>query len=291
MFAVLMVGCSEVPRSKPQPQLRQQNEQARAYILPGEFVLESRAERGPEGEVYVEGSTNFPDGMKMWIQVEEGKLPLGTPRVVAEDKVFLQDGRFRTAALFAESKNPNYTREMEKWPDGKSLRFVKATLPSGNHKVRFSAYFNGAWQSPAVLSMLGGEGGKNLRGRLLKLTDPDVVDSDRTLDFLSTVIFPPLEPGAKAISIVKAAILTVPGEGKSATNIELNLKLFMSTPGLSEAKGWSANARSGTTYDVAYDFMNGDQGEQQAVWSVDLETGKVKYVNKNAKLFSWTPDY
>jgi hypothetical protein len=108
----------------------------------------------------------------------------GGPRVVAEDKVSIQDGRFRTVALFAESRSPNYTHAMEKWSDGKSLRFVKAPLPSGNHKVRFSAYFNGAWQPPSVLSMLGGEGGKNLHGKLLKLTDPDVVDSDKALDFL-----------------------------------------------------------------------------------------------------------
>jgi hypothetical protein len=33
------------------------------------------------------------------------------------------------------------------------------------------------------------------------------------------------------------------------------------------------------------------ESPQQAVWSVDLQTGKVKYVNENAKLFSWTPNY
>jgi hypothetical protein len=69
----------------------------------------------------------------------------------------------------------------------------------------------------------------------------------------------------------------------------MNVKLFMSAPGLSEAKGWSARAQGGAAYDVTYDFMNGDHGEQQAVWSADLQSGKVKYVNENAKLFSWTP--
>jgi hypothetical protein len=56
------------------------------------------------------------------------------------------------------------------------------------------------------------------------------------------------------------------------------------------AKGWSAKSGNADTYEVAFDFINGKAGEAQAIWSVNLKTGSVKYVNEAAKLFSWTPN-
>src|SRR3989442_3043333 len=181
-FVLLVTGCSETPQPKP----------TKSYVLPAEFILDARAVRGPQGEIYIAGSTNFPDGMKMWIQVENGKLPLGAPKVIAGDtNVFLQNGSFRTTGLFKQSKNPNFKPEMEKLPDAKTLKLVTAPFREGDYRLRFSAYFNGAWQSPTVLSALAEDGWKNLRGRLLKLSDPDGIDSDKILDPLGTIKFPP----------------------------------------------------------------------------------------------------
>ncbi len=42
-------------------------------------------------------------------------------------------------------------------------------------------------------------------------------------------------------------------------------------------------------FEVSYDFFNGGEGEQQAVWAANIASGEVKYVNENAKIFSWTP--
>ncbi len=155
-----------------------------------------------------------------------------------------------------------------------------------------SAYFNEIWQTKDVLSVLGGADGKKLRGRGIKATDTDVTDSDKTLDDQETISFPPLSPEAKAISLVKAAILTVPGKGKSATDIEANIGSFTSSgTGVRPAKGWRAKAISGDIYEVTFDFINGPSGEEQAVWSVNVKAGGVKYVNLSAKLFSWTPNY
>jgi len=101
---------------------------------------------------------------------------------------------------------------------------------------------------------------------------------------------PPISPEANAISIVKHAILTVPGEGKSATDIEENLTLFTQpVTGVRPGKGWSATPVGANVYNVSYDFINGNQGERQAIWSVNTATKQVKYVNEHAKLFSWTP--
>ena len=81
----------------------------------------------------------------------------------------------------------------------------------------------------------------------------------------------------------------MPGRGRSATNVQENIDLFMKSPGLSLGKGWSAKAEQGKTYVVTFDFKDGKAGPAQAVWSADLETKKVQHVNKYAKIFSWTP--
>jgi hypothetical protein len=43
---------------------------------------------------------------------------------------------------------------------------------------------------------------------------------------------------------------------------------------------------------VSFDFITDDEeGEHQAVWSANLATRKVNYVNIAAKYMSWTPNY
>jgi hypothetical protein len=89
---------------------------------------------------------------------------------------------------------------------------------------------------------------------------------------------------------VKHAVLAVPGMGKSATDIEDNLALFTQpSTGVRPGKGWSAMSAGANLYNVAYDFIDGGQGEKQAIWSVNAATKQVEYVNESAKLFSWTP--
>jgi hypothetical protein len=216
------------------------------------------AERGPEGEIYVSGTTNFPDGMKMWVILGPKK---------AQQDVFVRGGKFRSGPLYQKVASP----------------------VAGRQSLEVTAYFNGAWQNSTVLSLLG-DGGKNVHGGLFKLTDPDVIDSPRILDANFTVVLPPVLPEAAAISVVKHAVLTVPGVGRSATDIEENLALY-TTPGtgVTNGKGWSATPAGANLYNVSWDFIDGSQGEQQAIWSVNTATKQVKYVNHYAKLFSWTP--
>jgi len=130
-----------------------------------------------------------------------------------------------------------------------------------------------------------------MHGTLFKLKDPDVIDSDKILEAAFTVSLPMVAPETTAISIVKHAILTVPGMGRSATDIEENLALF-TKPGLgvTRARGWSATPVGKNLYNVSYDFRDGSE-EKQAVWSVNTATKQVKYVNESAELFSWTPNY
>src|SRR5579859_6187415 len=49
---------NSTPRSEPS-----------SYVLPSELFLSPTAHRGPEGELYINGSTNLPDGVKFDIEV------------------------------------------------------------------------------------------------------------------------------------------------------------------------------------------------------------------------------
>jgi hypothetical protein len=44
-------------------------------------------------------------------------------------------------------------------------------------------------------------------------------------------------------------------------------------------------------YEVSYDFIDGDQGETQGIWTANIVSGEVKYMNKDEKILSWTPNY
>jgi hypothetical protein len=162
---------------------------------------------------------------------------------------------------------------------------------TGSQPLQITAYFNGAWQNNAVLAALG-DGGKTLQGGFFKKTDADVIDSDKILDAKFTLALPAVAPETNAINIVKHAVLTVPDKGRSATDIEENLKLFTQPgTGVRPAKGWSATPAGKNVYIVAFDFIDGSSGEKQAIWSVNIATRQVKYVNEAAKIFSWTPSY
>ena len=58
--------------------------------------------------------------------------------------------------------------------------------------------------------------------------------------------------------------------------------------GLTPGKSWSATPAGPNIYNVSYGYIDG-RGEKQAVWTVNIATKQVKYVNEDAKLISWTP--
>jgi len=159
---------------------------------------------------------------------------------------------------------PNTTFTKIGWPARIKVDVRQRPFPAGPITVHFQSYFNGAWQRNNVLAELGNNEGQNLKGAILK----------------------PTEPEASAIALVKAAVLSVPGQGRSSGDVQANLDLYSSsmTPG----KGWNAKSAGPKSYDVSYDFIDG-RGNEQAIWTADLSTGAVKYVNEAAKVFSWTP--
>jgi hypothetical protein len=264
---------------------------AKTYSLPAALTLDAHAGRTDDGRIVISGTTNLPDGLKMWVEVEEGRLPLGAAKVVASDNiVIVKNGQFTSTPLWLSIPNTRFTRKG--WPKDVKVDDRLKPFPEGKFKVHIESYFNGAWQNSDVLKALGGEDGKKLNGPILKETDPDVIDSPKIVDYLLTLPFPPISPGAKAINLVRAAIMTVPDQGRSVGDIQANIDLYMSpSTGLKVGKGWAAKAMSPTVYEVSYDYINGDLGETQAIWTANITSGEVKYLNKDAKIFSGTPDY
>jgi hypothetical protein len=136
-----------------------------------------------------------------------------------------------------------------------------------------------------------------VKGPAIKKQDSDVVDSDNIVDVSKLLLFPPLAKhdansgapsGADAIARVKHAVLTVDGE-RSATDLEANVDLFMKSEGLYPMGGWSAKKSDDGRWLVSFDFHDGDDGEQQAIWEYDPATHHARYINKRAKTMSWTP--
>jgi hypothetical protein len=233
----------------------------RAYSLPANFKLDVAAERGPEGQVFIVGSTNLPDETKLSIETSRGQES-GS----GDSAVFVMNGHFRSAG-FTKGRQP---------------------YPAGNYTVRVFCLFNRTWQNRAVLAAVG-EGGANLHGRLFKLKDPDVVDSEVMMDQRRRIIFPPITPAVLAIILVKTAVLTIPEKGRSGSDIQTNLDLFVRGGGFTP-KAWTAVRTEANSYTVALECI--DAGSQkQALWSVNLDTRTVKYINELAKLLSWTPNY
>jgi len=243
------------------------------YTVPAEIALEVSAERGNGGEIFIIGSTNLPDGMKIGAEVPFGKKRLGQ-----DFGIYISDGKFRSAG-FGTGSDP---------------------LPPGKYRVHLLSHFNEAWQAPNILEIVGRSGAKLPLGRFIKLDDPNLMDSDKLLEYTVSIEFPPLmkanppAPRAKAtdaeraIGLVKRAILVVDGSRSSET-VENGFNFYMKDPAIRMGSGWSARPSDTGEYTVVLSFIDGKAGPAEAIWTADLKTGKVQYRNKAAKAFSWIP--
>jgi hypothetical protein len=264
LLIVVITGCDDKPSiGKEEPK--------QIYALPSEITLDFSAERNTDGGILITGATNLPDDTRL-----DAELLGPGSHLQGQSSMRVKEGKF---------SSEGFTNGVRPWPPGK-------------HKVHVYAYFNGAWQSPEILRIVG-EGGTRLKGKPIKPEDRDVTDGDNIVDSTRLLDFPaiiqksaemakPLGAEQYALDQVKHALLTVDGE-RSATDIEANVGLFMTSPGLRTMGGWSAKKSDKGRYLVSYDFNNGDSGEQQAIWEFDSTTKNVRFINHNAKIMSWTP--
>lgn len=248
---------SEHERATPNTNAASLVDPVSAYTLPEEITLEVTAERSLSGGICIVGSTNLPDGTKLGAEVGKGQ----------DFNIIVTDGRF---------KSEEFTDKGRPWK-------------AGANKVRVFSIFNEVWQRPSILNVVG-RGGKNLKGATIKKDDPTVIDSDNILQVDRTLIFPPVLPETVAVNLVKDAVLVVDGSRSSAT-VGSTVEMFMRAPGLRPGLGWRAELDTGKKYSVIFAYVDGSHGPAEAIWSADVATRKVAYVNKTAKYMSWTSPY
>ncbi len=162
--------------------------------------------------------------------------------------------------------------------------------PPGKYEVEVLAHFNGAWQSREILNATG-QGGSKLRGKLFTLEDPELIDSNKRLRQIRILLFPPIDNSAalSAIRLVRNAVLTIDGS-RSAENVGAVVDSYMAIRELKPG-GWRAERIGAGTYTVIFDFINGKDGPDRALWSADLNNRTVRPLNKNGKYFSWMPSH
>jgi hypothetical protein len=152
-FIALSSGCRKDTRS-PSPELSRAsvsasppaalsvssvppNLAAASYVLPSNFFLHATSHRQSDGGITIEGDTNLPEGMKMWVIVHVRK------RTAAQDtNVFVTSGHVYTTSLWDDIYRP---REI---------------FPAGKYRVEFLSIFNRGWQTPEILNLVG-EGARN----------------------------------------------------------------------------------------------------------------------------------
>jgi hypothetical protein len=258
---VFFMGCQ---KNGPLAVLHLRGLTSTPYALPSDFFLHASAQRQDEGEVVILGDTNLPDGLKMGVEIHDQRWPPDR-----DFEILVDHRQFR------------------------SRGFINRKVPysPGKYRVHFLAYFNGTWQKPRLLELIGDGGTKLKPGRLFRLEDPDLIDSDKMLDFWQTIAFPSLSKEIQAISLVKSAVLTTPEGRRSADTVENTIKEFMDPPSVEPARGWSAAKIQHEEYRVLFDFIDGKLGEKQAIWSANLATRQVHYINKSAKILSWLPNH
>lgn len=236
------------------------------------------ASRDQYGGTIVTANAALPDGTEVMINFG----PAGNPKAFGQAKVKVSGGRLVSPAFM--NKN--------------------APWASGTYQVAFFCRFDSVWQSDSIRAITG-EGGVNLPRAALKAQDPDLPLKAQTRFELDTKLKIELDKdkvesqspeATNAISKVKAARLTVAGQGKSHDTVGAAVKTFASMGSFSgDSLKWSA-AKEDKLWIVSLDFMNrgvngGKDTPDKAQWSFNPGTGEVKFLDKAAKTLSWTPNY
>ncbi|WP_228062538.1 hypothetical protein [Lysobacter sp. H23M47] len=236
---------------------------ASSYVVPPAgtktLIKQIGARRDETGGIVIEGVALLPPGTKIGI-----------------DR-YSQTGRIEAQAKATVGPDGGFTSE--------PFSNLGQPIAAGSNRIGISSYFNRAWQSEAVIAVVG-DGGKNLPSEALSPDDSEFPDASRHLQEERQVDFPPAPEDVVAISKVKGAKLLVQGQGKSAEPIGEVVQIFSKSPGFTPLR-WSA-AKSGSKWIVTLDAQE-PAGRRQAQWEYDPASGKVRYLDPLAKILSWVP--
>jgi hypothetical protein len=244
----------------------QSGEHIALYHLPDHITVTNvKAVRAANNDVVIQGSTNLPDGTKIGVElVNNRRYP------VQDWNVLVASGNFRSAGL----------------------RVGTSPLARGKQKIHILSVFNPNWQSEDILSLVGANGTKLNASEVIRSQDPQMIDSNKSLDYTLSLSIPPVIGAAPQkndpIQIVKNTTLTVDGK-HSRFNVDDEVRQYLDTSDdLRMGSGWSATPVGRNKYNVVLDFINksGNTRHHSAIWEVDSKTKQVFYRNRNAKVIS-----
>jgi len=236
--------------------------------------MEVTLQRDHNDGLLVVGQTNLPDATKLMASVRSN----GKPSYHAQAHCSVWD-RYLLLGPFTDQGRP---------------------LPQCWYQIEIYAHFNGPWQQPAHVLDIIGPNGKRLAGRFAHPLDPDVDDTDYSVQACfecpaqALRSEPPLSSDevCSAITLLQESTLDVAGhdEVRSSECVGDVVKGYLKSPGLREHEGWNANVTLAGIVEVTYSFWN---GEHPAIsrWQVMPRSKEIRYRNRHAKMMSWSPDY
>lgn len=139
LVVVLFPGCGASPSGvQPAPAKP-------TYVLPSELFLKTTASRGPEGEIYIHGSTNLPDGMNIELQVVPAKV---------YGEVTIQNGTFSTPRFMAKSLNPHFIPGL---PEAGNSKYIEVPFPPGRKQIHYHASLGRCSNKPTPMLLIATE--------------------------------------------------------------------------------------------------------------------------------------
>jgi len=159
---------------------------------------------------------------------------------------------------------------------------------AGSFNVNITSYFNGPWQQPAEVIDAVGEDGKKLPARLLDPYDKEFPAQGGSLNHWVTITVPGLSEDLRAVEAVKNAKLFVSGKGQAVDSVSEIVKFFNKPATEFHPGTWSSTKSANGRWTVSLSHRWGSE-QLVANWEYDPASGKVKYLNPEAKMLSWIP--
>ena len=269
----ILCGCAP-DKGKRAASVSTQNEEATAYALPSDSVTSLLAElvaiRDREGKIILKGRLLLPLSTKVMLSLR--KLGAGRSEFAQSEVHLDESGSFETEG-FSDGRSP---------------------LAPGPYHVEAVSYFNEIWQTPEVLARVGA-GGALLPSRLLVPDDAEFPKNGGHFNLVRKIVAPSAPPELIAIEAVKNARLSTPESGRSADPISGVVALMESAyaktdPDNLRSTGWSAAVQPDGRWVVTMDYLDTHR-PRQAHWEFDPRSRHVRYLDAEAKIFSWSPNY
>jgi hypothetical protein len=261
----LVLSCGNEPRHAPGPS-KSTPSTAETYLLPPpgtrSLIQDIEVRRDSTGLAVIEGKTLLPRRTKIAIDVYRGNS--------RKAKDLLGGSKTDVGAQGMISAGPF---------DVSTTRTIR---------VNISSYFNGPWEQPVEVIAAVGPDGTKLPIKALTPDDPEFPERGGHIEYEAVLTLPAPSAEYLAIAAVKQAKLFVKGKGQAVDTVGDIVKFF-DKPGVEFYPGdWSATNLGDGKWKVSLAHRWGKE-QKVANWEYDSRTGRVRYLDPEAKMLSWLP--